>query len=184
MGKVAAAEPRDRNQAPLMNPYLTADGRWFFFTGLETARHLPAVCRALDRPDLLDDPRFADARTIRRHRVEVIALLDEIVATRPLDEWAERFDAEGVFWAPAHSPAEVVTDPQVLANDGIVDIPLGSDGTTMRSVNTPITFADIPTNAPAPVPTLGQHTAEILTELASGDRPRRQQLGFGDLLDP
>ena len=61
LGQVAGAEPRHRNQAPLMNPYRTADGRWFFFTGLEADRHLPAVCRALGRPDLLDDPRFADA---------------------------------------------------------------------------------------------------------------------------
>jgi crotonobetainyl-CoA:carnitine CoA-transferase CaiB-like acyl-CoA transferase len=38
LGKVARAEPRDRNQAPLMNPYRAADGRWFFFTGLEAAR--------------------------------------------------------------------------------------------------------------------------------------------------
>ncbi len=84
LGKVASAEPRDRNQAPLMNPYVTADGRWFFFTGLETARHLPAVCRALDRPDLLDDPRFADAKSVRKHRTDVIALLDEIIADADL----------------------------------------------------------------------------------------------------
>ena len=74
LGKVARAEPRERNQAPLMNPYRTADGRWFFFTGLEAARHIGAVCRALGRPDLADDPRFADAGAIRRHRVEIIAI--------------------------------------------------------------------------------------------------------------
>ena len=122
LGKVAGAEPRHRNQAPLMNPYRAADGRWFFFTGLEAARHLPAVCRALGRPDLLDDPRFASAGAIRKNRTEVIALLDELVATRPLDEWAERFDREGVWWAPAQVPAEVVADPQLIANDGFVEI--------------------------------------------------------------
>ena len=61
LGKVARAEPRDRNQAPLMNPYRAADGQWFFFTGLEAARHIAPVCRALGHPELLDDPRFADA---------------------------------------------------------------------------------------------------------------------------
>jgi crotonobetainyl-CoA:carnitine CoA-transferase CaiB-like acyl-CoA transferase len=110
IGRVAGAEPRHRNQAPLMNPYRTADGRWFFFTGLEATRHLGAVGRALDRPDLLDDPRFADASSIRRNRVEVIAVLDEIVARRTLAEWAERFEREGVWWAPARTPAEVVDD--------------------------------------------------------------------------
>ena len=61
LGKVARAEPRERNQAPLMNPYRAADGRWFFFTGLEASRHIDAVCRSLGRPDLAADPRFADA---------------------------------------------------------------------------------------------------------------------------
>ena len=87
LGKVAGAESRQRNQAPLMNPYRAADGRWVFFTGLEAGRHIASVLRALDRTDLLDDPRFADAAALRRHRVEVIAILDAVVAERPLDEW-------------------------------------------------------------------------------------------------
>lgn len=165
LGKVARAEPRQRNQAPLMNPYRAADGRWFFFTGLEAERHLPAVCRALGRPDLLDDPRFADAKAIRRHRVEVIALLDEIVAERPLDDWAERFDQEGVWWAPAQAPAEVVDDPQLLANDGFVEIPTGAEGQPLRSVNGPVSFAAAAGAPPGPVPGLGEHTDEVLAEL-------------------
>ena len=142
------------------------DGRWFFFTGLEAARHLPSVCRALDRPDLLDDPRFADASSIRRNRTEVIALLDEIVAQRTLDEWAERFDREGVFWAPVQSPAEVVSDPQLIDNEGFVEIPTGDGGQRVRSVNGPISFSGCRSGRPRPVPGLGQHTDEVLAELA------------------
>lgn len=167
LGKVAGAEPRHRNQAPLMNPYRAADGRWFFFTGLEAGRHMASVCRALGRPELLDDPRFADAGAIRRHRSEVIAILDEIVAERPLAEWVERFEREGVWWAPAQSPAEVVEDPQLLANDGFVELEDGS----MRSVNGPITFSGAGGPAPARVPALGEHTDEVLTRLAGGGWP-------------
>ena len=83
LGKVARAESRERNQAPLMNPYRAGDGRWFFLTGLEAGRHIGAVCRALGHPELLEDPRFADATSIRRHRTEVIAILDEIIAEHP-----------------------------------------------------------------------------------------------------
>ncbi len=165
LGKVAGAEPRDRNQAPLMNPYLTADGRWFFFTGLETARHLPAVCRALDRPDLLEDPRFADARSVRKHRTEVIAVLDEILATKTFDEWAERFEAEGVWWAPAQTPAQVVEDPQFLANDGLVEIAEGAGGPAQRSVRGPVTFSDVTNGPVGAVPGLGEHTDEVLGDL-------------------
>ena len=79
LGKVAKAEARHANQTPLMNSYRTKDGRWFFFTGLEADRHIDTVCRALGRPDLLADPRFADAGALRKNRTEVIAVLDDIV---------------------------------------------------------------------------------------------------------
>jgi crotonobetainyl-CoA:carnitine CoA-transferase CaiB-like acyl-CoA transferase len=162
LGKVAGSEPRDRNQSPLMNSYRAADGRWFFFTGLESERHIGPVCRALGRPDLLEDPRFADAGAIRRNRVEVISLLDEIVAQRPLSQWAQRFEQEGVWWAPAHTPAQVVEDPQLLANDGVVSVDEGA----LRSVNGPVTFSDVSPPHPTRAPNLGEHTSEVGPEWA------------------
>jgi crotonobetainyl-CoA:carnitine CoA-transferase CaiB-like acyl-CoA transferase len=167
LGKVAGAEPRDRNQAPLMNPYRSSDGRWFFITGLEAERHLPAVLRALDRPELADDERFASARAIRRNRTEVIALLDEVFASQPFDEWADRFDREGVWWAPALTPAEVVEDPQYLANGGIVEV----DGGTLRSVSGPVEFWGVAGPSGAHVPGLGEHTDEVLGQLPSRREP-------------
>ena len=167
-GKVVGAEPRDQNQNPLMNSYKASDGRWFFFIGLEIERHLPSVCRALGRPDLLADPRFADAATLRRNRSEVIAIFDEIIARRTLAEWSEAFEREGVWWAPAQKPAEVIEDPQFLANDGLVA--LRGDGPPQRSVNGPVTFSDVPPPE-TPAPTIGQHTDEVLGELPN--RPER-----------
>ncbi len=171
LGKVARAEQRDRNQAPLMNPYRCADGRWFFLTGLEAARHLPAVCRALGRPDLLEDARFADAGAIRRNRTEVIAILDELFAQRPFDEWAERFDREGVWWAPAQSPVEVVADPQLIANHGFVELAgEAAGGDLQRSVAGPVTFSGVSPPARTSVPALGEHTDEVLTSLTEEHR--------------
>jgi crotonobetainyl-CoA:carnitine CoA-transferase CaiB-like acyl-CoA transferase len=164
LGKVAGAEPRHRNQSPLMNPYRAADGCWFFFTGLEAERHIGPVCRALGRPDLLDDERFASASAIRTHRTEVIALLDEVIAQRPLAEWSERFDREGAWWAVAQSPADVVVDPQLLANDGFVTV----EGGALQSVNGPVSFSDVAPAREVSVPLLGEHTAEVLKELADG----------------
>jgi len=160
LGKVAGSEPRHRNQAPLMNPYRAADGRWFFLTGLEADRHIDAVLRALGRPELREDPRFADATAIRRNRVEVIALLDAVIAERPFAEWTERFDAEGVWWAPAQTPSEVVVDEQLVENDGFVDV----DGGAIRTVSSPFTFSDARPR-PGRVPRLGEHTDEVRGQL-------------------
>jgi crotonobetainyl-CoA:carnitine CoA-transferase CaiB-like acyl-CoA transferase len=169
LGKVARAESRARNQAPLMNPYRAGDGRWFFLTGLEAGRHIAAVLRALGHPELLDDPRFADASSIRRNRAEVIAILDEIIEQAPLAHWEQRFDEEGVWWAPAQTPAEVVADPQLLENGGIVEIDGGERGVEQRSVNGPVNFSAstaATSTRSGPVPALGQHTEEVLAEVA------------------
>ena len=171
VGKVAKAEARHANQTPLMNTYRAADGRWFFFTGLEADRHIDKVYRALGREDLHDDPRFADAAALRKNRTEVIAVLDDIIAEHPLDVWAERFDREGVWWAPAQGPAEVLEDPQLAATDGFLALH-DEDGTTARSVNGPVSFSDVPVRPAAPAPRLGEHTDEVLKELAQ--RPASQ----------
>ncbi len=143
LGKVARAESRDRNQAPLMNPYRAGDGRWFFFTGLEAARHIPAVCRALGRPELLDDPRFADASAIRRNRTEVIAILDEIVAERPPGRLGGAVRRRGGLVGAGPDPGRGGRGPQLLANDGIVEIDGGGGAGTQRSVNGPVSFSDV-----------------------------------------
>ena len=166
LGKVARAEARQHNQTPLMNSYRAGDGRWFFFTGLEADRHIGPICRALGREDLLSDPRFADAGAIRNNRTEVIAVLDEVIAAQPLDAWAERFDREGVWWAPAQGPAEVLEDPQLAANDGFLELPIESDRASGKSVNGPVSFSDLPVRPAAPAPRLGQHSEAVLAELA------------------
>jgi crotonobetainyl-CoA:carnitine CoA-transferase CaiB-like acyl-CoA transferase len=165
VGRVAKAESRLSNQTPLMNSYQASDGRWFFFTGLEADRHIDKVYRALGREDLHEDPRFANAAALRKHRTEVIATLDAIIAERPLAEWAARFDNEGVWWAPAQGPADVLEDPQLAATDGFLELHDESDGTVRRSVNGPVSFSDVPVQPAAPAPLLGEHTDEVLREL-------------------
>jgi crotonobetainyl-CoA:carnitine CoA-transferase CaiB-like acyl-CoA transferase len=166
LGKVAKAEARESNQTPLMNSYRTSDGRWFFFTGLEANRHIDKVYRALGRQDLHDDPRFSDAGALRKHRNEVIAVLDGIIAEHPLDYWAERFDHEGVWWAPAQGPADVLVDPQLAATDGLLAPGDPSVPDAGRQINGPVSFSDLPVLTAAPAPQLGQHTDEVLSELA------------------
>jgi crotonobetainyl-CoA:carnitine CoA-transferase CaiB-like acyl-CoA transferase len=174
LGKVAPAEARHSNQTPLMNSYKTKDGKWLFFTGLEADRHIGNICRALGREDLLADPRFANARAIRKNRVEVIAELDEIVATESLDVWSERFDQAGVWWAPAQGPAAVLEDAQLLANDGIVELGDDAHGPKQRSINGPVSFSDARVRPSTPAPQLGEHTDAVLAELAGSPGRHRK----------
>jgi crotonobetainyl-CoA:carnitine CoA-transferase CaiB-like acyl-CoA transferase len=151
-----------------MNCYRTSDDRWLFLTCLEADRHLKNVLLALGRDDLLTDERFASGRALRKHRNDVIAVLDAEIAARPLEEWAERFDAAGVWWAPVHSPADVLADEQVRVNDGLVEVP-DRDGTgSTTSVNGPITFRGRPSRATGVVPGLGEHADARFDTDASG----------------
>ncbi len=106
---------------PCMNNYAAGDGRRFWIVGLEGDRHWPPLCRAVGRPEWLDDPRFSDARARFVNAVELIAELDAIFATRSLDEWAEVFAGEpDFFWSPVNSLEDVVADEQFHAAGGIV----------------------------------------------------------------
>jgi len=148
---------------PVINNYRDRDGRWFWLIGLEGERHWPDLCRAIGRPEWIDDERFASARGRRKNSAELCGLLDAIFATRPREEWGQMFDRENVWWAPVQSVEEVIEDPQVRDGGGFVDVP--DDGGAATMVATPVDFADTPWEVRSMPPDLGEHTDEILAEL-------------------
>jgi crotonobetainyl-CoA:carnitine CoA-transferase CaiB-like acyl-CoA transferase len=146
---------------PMLACYRAADGRWFFLLGLEATRHWPNVAAAVGREDLLADERFGDFMGLVMHRDELMAILDEEFATRPLAEWAERFETHDVWWDPVQSFEEVAADP-IMQHAGVFR-PMEGDRTAIAAP------ADVGQGAPGTVvgaaPELGQHTEEILLEL-------------------
>ncbi len=163
-GQPIAVGQREFMGNPCMNNYATGDGRRFWIVGLEAERHWPALCRVVGRPGWLTDPRFGDARARAANAVPLIAELDEIFATRSLDEWAQAFAGEpDFFWSPVNSIEDVVADEQFHAAGGIVAVPDGESSVAM--VATPADFHGTPWSPRSVAPQLGQHTAEILAEL-------------------
>ncbi|WP_328437037.1 CoA transferase [Streptomyces sp. NBC_00444] len=164
-GKRGRTRPRTEHESPLYNSYRSADDRWFWLVGLEGNRHWPGVLKALDREDLGDDERFATGKARRGHVRELIAVFDEEFAKRPLAEWAERFDAEGVWWAPVQTLAEVAADPQAEAVGAFVEQPGMGEAPPLRTVATPVSFWGVDDKPRTGAPTLGEHTDDILNEL-------------------
>lgn len=148
---------------PAINNYQDREGRWFWLIGLEGERHWPDVCRAVDRPEWIDDERFATAAARREHVAELIPLLDERFATRTRDEWGVAFDREDVWWAPVQTPEELLADPQAWAGGGFVEVPEGPSTVTM--ISSPVDFAGTPGAPRSMPPELGEHTDEILASL-------------------
>ena len=169
-GQPIAIGQRETMGNPCMNNYAAGDGRRFWVVGLEADRHWPALCRAVGRPEWADDPRYVDARARAVNGVELIAALDEIFATKPLDEWAEVFASEpDFFWSPINSIEDVVADEQFHAAGGLVDVPDAESSIAM--VATPADFHGTPWSPRSAAPELGQHTDEVLAELKARRRP-------------
>ncbi len=171
-GNPIAIGQRESMGNPCMNNYASGDGRRFWIVGLQAGRHWPPLCRAVGRPDWLTDPRFETPINRAVNSRELIAELDEIFATKPLVEWAKIFAGEpDFFWSPINSLEDVIADEQFHAAGGIVNVPDDQGGVAM--VATPADFHGTPWEPRSPAPQLGEHTDEILTELAELQRTNR-----------
>ena len=168
-GTVAPTAPRTQPLNPVLNQYRSRDARWFWLLGLEAERHWPKLARVIERPELIADERFADARARRRSSAELTGMLDAAFATRDLPDWAERFDREDLWWAPVQTQDEVVSDPQVRAMDGIVTVPDYGHAGSFEAVATPLEFSASPVGPQGPPPRLGEHTDAVLRELGVDD---------------
>ena len=94
---------------------------------LEADRHWPSLCRAVDKPEWIDDERSATAAARREHIGEIIPTLDAVFAEHGrATEWGVVFDREDVWWAPVQTTDEVLADPQVAAGGGFVEVPDGA----------------------------------------------------------
>jgi crotonobetainyl-CoA:carnitine CoA-transferase CaiB-like acyl-CoA transferase len=163
-GHSIAIGQRESMGNPCMNNYAAGDGRRFWIVGLQAGRHWPPLCRAVGRPDWLTDPRYETAQARAANSTELIAELDEIFGTKPLDEWAKIFAGEpDFFWSPINSVEDVVADEQFHAAGGVVYVPV--DDSSVPMVATPADFHGTPWEPRSAAPALGEHTDEILAEL-------------------
>ncbi len=149
---------------PMITCYADKDGRWFWLLGLQGDRHWPDLVQAIERPDLLTDPRFSSLKARGENCAELVGMLDSIFSSRTLAEWGERFDRAGMWWTAVQTIEEVIADPQADAAGAFVQVPL-PDGESARMVASPVDFSETRWEPRATSPELGQHTEEILLEL-------------------
>lgn len=163
-GHSIAIGQRESMANPCMNNYVAGDGRRFWIVGLQVDRHWGPLCRVIGRPGWLT--QYPRPRDRAANAVEIIGALDEIFATKSLDEWAKLFAAEpDFFWSPINSIEDVVADDQFHAAGGVVYVPDGESSLPM--VATPADFHGTPWAPRAKAPGIGEHTEEVLGELRS-----------------
>jgi crotonobetainyl-CoA:carnitine CoA-transferase CaiB-like acyl-CoA transferase len=123
-----------------------------------------ALARAVERPELLDDPRFKSASLRDRNVDARLELVQGILITRTTQEWMTLFEREGVPCAPALTRNEVIKHPQIIASEILIETDHPVAG-RLRQTRTPARFEGTPTEIRQGAPRLGEHNLEILTEL-------------------
>ena len=174
------AMPRNfRSQAgnPLWNHYRCADDQWLALAMLQADRYWADFCRVIERPELATDPRFDNMGSRTENREACIAVIDEAFARYPRAEWLRRLkeDPGDYIYTIVNSVDDLPTDPQVIANDYVVEIDHPQHGPT-KMVGVPVELTGTPGSVRNVAPELGQHTEMVLMDVLGWDFDRITEL--------
>jgi len=169
-GRVASTKGRGEQNVPISNFFQTQDEKWFCIVARQGETDWAPLCRVIGREDLINDPRFNNAKGRRANSAEVVAILDAGFGAYPMAELCKRLDAESIAWAPVQTLADVSKDPQAFAAGAIVQTPSAKgDGSTYASPASPVRFPGADDGPKGPSPAPGQHTAEVLAALGRSE---------------
>jgi crotonobetainyl-CoA:carnitine CoA-transferase CaiB-like acyl-CoA transferase len=145
----------------------TADGH--VIIGMFAQAEWKGLCLAIDRPDLVEDPRFLTLK----ERLINIAALNEILSSaftgRTTAEWVERLEEQDAVYAPVNNPDDIAADPYVIALGSVEDHVHPVVGNYRQAVH-PARFEKTPASIRRHAPLLGADTEAVLREFASEDQ--------------
>ena len=143
-------------------PFTTSDGQLMVAIGNNAI--WSRFCAAINNPDLASDPRFETNALRTGNYEELRPLIAAAMAEKTTAEWVSILKEAGVPNGPINSVDMVVTDPQVLAREMIVEVDHPVAGKTDLP-GIPIKLSETPGSIREPAPLLGEHTVEILSDV-------------------
>ncbi len=158
--------------------YRTRDDRWVTLAGSTNALYA-ANCRAIGRPDLIDDPRFSSNALRVQHAAELNTIFSNWCAEHDLDEVVTRFTQANGTIAPIYSIDQIANDPQARAREMITRVPDRDFGSVAVSNVVPRFTAD-PAELRHAAGDLGQDNRDVyqgwlgLSELELEELARRK----------
>ncbi len=168
--------PRRGNKHPSITPYETyscKDG--YFNLGVGNDSLWRRFCDAMGLGEIKEDPKFAVNKDRVDNRLELEEILDAIFAEKTVEETLDGLRGAGVPCGPINNLAQVLSEPQVLAREMVVDVDVPVAGPT-KVTGVPIKLSETPGSVRTPPPTLGQHTEEVLESVLGMDEAQRNAL--------
>src|SRR5262249_61234774 len=147
-----------------LNVYPTCDGKWIALSGSVQAM-AERILRLIGREDMIHDPRFKDNSSRVRHRDEVDAAVGSWVATQTREEALKAFADAEVTAAPVYDMDDLIDDPHVIGRGIFEELPDAELGWVQMHAPVPRLSAT-PAGYRRPAPRIGDHTREVLRELA------------------
>lgn len=151
------------SQSPSSGAFETTDGTLMIAANNE--RQFRDLCRAIDRAELLEDPRFGNPEERREHVPELRGLIAERIASESADHWEAVLDRAFVPAARVRSLEEVLAEPQIQARELTkqIEMPGAARPLHMPTLGFKANGEAIgPSEPPA---RLGQHTDEVLSDV-------------------
>jgi crotonobetainyl-CoA:carnitine CoA-transferase CaiB-like acyl-CoA transferase len=147
---------------PSLVPYQAFRARdRHFVVAVPTNRFWERLCRAIDREDLIDDPRFRTNDDRAAHREQLVPLLERTFAGQDAAHWVERLRRAGIPTAPVNDLEGALHEPQVRAR-GMVVFQEHPTGMRIGMSGNPIKLSHTPGETFVLAPLLAEHTGEVL----------------------
>ena len=163
-GEDSVRPTRKTMSNPIRNIYPTRDERWIMLGMTTSQPYWPNFCNAIERAELIDDPKFASPEARAENASELVDIIEGIFRTKTYAQWKEILSLNKLIWAPLQTPLEVTQDEQAIANDYFCEWDHPEYG-SIKLLNNPIKLSRTPAENICKAPDLGEHTDQILTKL-------------------
>jgi CoA:oxalate CoA-transferase len=161
--------PRNGNDHMVVAPYgLFNAGDGPIAIAPSTEKNWKQLCATLKLEDLMSDPRFDTGEKRRANRKEINAIVASVIQERNREEWINLLNEAGVPCGKVNDLSQAFSDPQVLHQEMVIESaqPTGA----VKTPGFPVKFSETPARLRRPSPQVGEHTVEVLRELAYPDK--------------
>jgi crotonobetainyl-CoA:carnitine CoA-transferase CaiB-like acyl-CoA transferase len=157
-------QPRTRVATSQSYAFVCADDKMIALHLSSQQKFWENLLQAVERPDLLEDSRFATRDGRVRNYTELEAVLTGTFRERARQDWIVRLDAADVPFAPVQTIPEVLEDPQVEHLGTFYDVTHPTEG-SLKLIRSPVWIDGERGPSSLPPPTLGEHNEDVLGDL-------------------